>query len=129
MVTKALPDYAICRGHDDSFGSVFDPSNPWVLSYDETMYILEHEKVPESVYNRVYSYCGNFGGCASYNDYLEGISQYDEPLHSEPVTGYVPASAEDGGIASHTVPADSYDGYNFEDSNVGESPADTIVYC
>ena len=123
LVTKSLPDYAICRGHDDSSGGVFDPNNPWILSYDETMYVLEHDKVPENVFNRVYNHYGTFGSFASYDDYLADIAQeHNEPIHTEPVTGYVPISIEDGedaGIVS----------YNFEDSNVDESPADTVVYC
>lgn len=82
-VTKALPDYAICRGHDDCLGSVYDPNNPNVLSYDEVMFYLEHEKAPESVFNRVYSTYGSFGSYDSYSDYLAGITKEpNEPIHT-----------------------------------------------
>ncbi len=88
-VTKALPDYAICRGHDDCEGAVFDPNNPNILSYDEVMFYLEHNKAPESVYNRVMAHYGNFGGQqASYSDYFAGVTNY-EPVHEPIHTGGV----------------------------------------
>lgn len=86
VVTKALPDYAICRGHTDSMGSVMDVNNPWILSYDEVMYFLEHDKAPESVYNRVHNHYGGFVNYASYEDYLAGITQDTEEIHIDAVS-------------------------------------------
>lgn len=88
-VTKALPEYAVCHGHDDCAGAVFDPTNPHVLSYDEVMFYLENHKAPESVYNRVSDYFGDSFNYNSYSDYVAGITKEPEQIHTMPVTELV----------------------------------------